>query len=1042
MPLDLSTLSLGQIGHISVGSNVHLLLSSLEQLGGAVVLSGDGAITGTGNTLLFEGITQASTLTATNSDGSIIRGASRVESITASDGTSLIIGNDGNNYIQGTHASEVIVGGGGADIIKGSDGNDTIFGDLKVFSSGTTANASDEVVAESGVIANELVNGLGGVAGFGEGVLHVNDDGYTSPIDITPVFGESGLDFFGTNYNSLYVNNNGNITFSSGLSTYTPGVISAGTNMPIIAPFWADVDTRGSAPNTPTLGGTSTGSNRVWYDLDEVNGVFTVTWDDVGYYSGRTDKLNAFQLQLIDQGEGQFDIVYRYEDINWTTGNASGGSGGLGGTIARAGYSAGNSYDYYELPASGNQGAILALDETGPYSFHVTNGIALEDTDDDTITGGKGNDIVIGGEGDRDVAVFSGNFGEYDVLTEGNMIRVVDKVALRDGIDTLFSDVEVMRFLDDDIETAPYFVQEMVSTVDILHSIDNLSLSQTALDTNGTAAVIETEGTGGYYKLFFALSSAAYVHVDELNDYPGMYESSNNFGEKTLDYLKASGLVALDYSDFESYDFQETGDVKFRDGYFVSIGTEPVSLSIDVNSEAALPNIVQGFVGFDLASSANELSGDLETVSVATVYRSEDALFLTFRGTDSLADAYDDAFDMQGHYDRYSPLFDAVEGYVSDSNNRVETIYVSGHSLGGQMAMMYMARHPDSNVNYEAVTFEAANKLNEAGNPLVDFTGDQRFLNFEINGDHVPDLGVLTSSDVVRGNYGLTIHMNYQDAPFGSSHKMGYLATGFDSVAQTIEGLTVDDDIRLYVDQKNEGLIETEVLSTLMLSSLIPPDLLSDSIDNAVYLEVIRSNEVYFRGGLNRLAEFQANGNATNIVEAVQKIAVEDQGELLLSGYDISFSWGNNSSDNGTLILNQFPNSSGTEEYIVPQSDVRAVVASNNRGVTADDFDINASDADKGVIVIGNDGANKLFGSSHADILVGSGKKDFLFGGDGDDFLYGSDYSDVRLLAPVNDFNLTSAGIHALTDSSSRNFIDDVSYLAGGLGKRHSIWLK
>jgi Ca2+-binding RTX toxin-like protein len=233
----------------------------------------------------------------------------------------------------------------------------------------------DAVISTS----NALVNNLGGAAGFGENVLPVNDDGSTLAIDITSVFGPDGLDFFGIDRTFLYINNNGNITFASSLSSYTPSFIT-GSGNPIIAAFWADVDTRGQGA-LPTPGGNSMGTNRVYYDLDAENQVFTVTWDDVGYYSSATNLLNAFQLQLVDRGGGNFDIVLRYESINWTTGTASGGSGGLGGTVARMGYSAGNGADYFELPASGNQSAVLALDSTpgntghnGVYIFSVQNG--------------------------------------------------------------------------------------------------------------------------------------------------------------------------------------------------------------------------------------------------------------------------------------------------------------------------------------------------------------------------------------------------------------------------------------------------------------------------------------------------------------------------------------------------------------------------------------------------------------------------------------------------------------------------------------------
>lgn len=223
--------------------------------------------------------------------------------------------------------------------------------------------------------ATPLINGLGGPAGFGEYVLPRNDDGSSSEIDISSVF-PNGLNFFGTTYYSLYVNNNGNITFTDPLWVYTPEGI-AGINIPIIAPFWADVDTRGGVVS-PTPGGTSTGSNLVYWDLDTTNHIFTVTWDDVGYFDEHTSPVNAFQLRLIEAGPspGDFDIEFIWEDINWTTGDASGGTGGLGGFVARAGWSAGDTVHFFEIPQSGNQDAMLNLDNNPGYMrWEVRNGI-------------------------------------------------------------------------------------------------------------------------------------------------------------------------------------------------------------------------------------------------------------------------------------------------------------------------------------------------------------------------------------------------------------------------------------------------------------------------------------------------------------------------------------------------------------------------------------------------------------------------------------------------------------------------------------------
>jgi hypothetical protein len=187
---------------------------------------------------------------------------------------------------------------------------------------------------------------------FRANTLSANDDGSTSSVGI-------GFDanFFGVNYNQLFVNNNGNVTFNSRLSTFTPfGIVNAST--PIIAPFFADVDTRGS------------GSGLVSYGNGIVDGrnAFGVNWPAVGYFPVAVNRLNTFQLILVDRSDissGDFDIEFNYDQIQWETGGASGGSGGLGGSSARAGYSNGAGTSF-ELAGSGVNGAFL---DNGPNSL-------------------------------------------------------------------------------------------------------------------------------------------------------------------------------------------------------------------------------------------------------------------------------------------------------------------------------------------------------------------------------------------------------------------------------------------------------------------------------------------------------------------------------------------------------------------------------------------------------------------------------------------------------------------------------------------------
>jgi Ca2+-binding RTX toxin-like protein len=229
-----------------------------------------------------------------------------------------------------------------------------------------------------------LMGGLGGATGYGENLVDRGDDNSTPAVGIDTVFA-NGLNFFGHTYHSLFVNNNGSVSFGNAVGAYTPTTITGG-GTPLIAPFWADVDTRldTSAPIAPA-------GPQVVYDLDTAHHVFTATWPGVDYFNVGADshapKGDFFQLQLYDRGGGgagtgnDFDIVFRYQSLQWTTGDASGGSSGLGGTPAHGGWTAGNGTNFEEVPGSGNQNSMLALPGTpgntgvqGMWVYQVRNG--------------------------------------------------------------------------------------------------------------------------------------------------------------------------------------------------------------------------------------------------------------------------------------------------------------------------------------------------------------------------------------------------------------------------------------------------------------------------------------------------------------------------------------------------------------------------------------------------------------------------------------------------------------------------------------------
>ena len=180
--------------------------------------------------------------------------------------------------------------------------------------------------------------------GFDQQTLDRNDDGSTGlvPLPFT-------INFLNNSESALYVNNNGNVTFDQASYYYTPGNL-ASTKVKMIAPFWADVDTR-----SPSPGAVEYGTNNV-----DGHSAFGVDWVNVGYYATHANKLLSCQLVMIDRSDnapGDFDMEFNYSQVQWEAGSASGGSNGLGGYSARAGYSDG--ITAYELSGSGVNGAFL-----------------------------------------------------------------------------------------------------------------------------------------------------------------------------------------------------------------------------------------------------------------------------------------------------------------------------------------------------------------------------------------------------------------------------------------------------------------------------------------------------------------------------------------------------------------------------------------------------------------------------------------------------------------------------------------------------------
>ncbi len=457
-------------------------------------------ITVTGDDLIVEVTTPTHfTIDAVNVEIVQVFGGSGADMIDASASLLpvLLSGGAGNDTLIGGAGDDTLLGGTGADHMAGGPGNDVYTVDNPndvvteqpgqgidaIYSSVSytlpdnveqlylgpgnltgTGNAENNLISVADPsIYNSLFNQSGGIgtgggvvtAGFdNSGTLAPNDDGSTGAVSLG-----FSINFFGNDFSSVYVNNNGDVTFQSALGTFTPFALNGATANPIIAPFFADVDTRGVAPGV---------ANSVTYGTGTFAGhaAFEVTWDQVGYFGEHTDKVDTFQLILVDRpdvGTGNFDIYFNYGQIQWETGDASGGTNGLGGTSAAVGFSGGSgdpgtNYQFAGslVPGSfldGGPNALVANTNdgvAGQYLFEVRDGVTIASSGisgdltlyglggDDTLIGGTGNDTLVGGTGADTLTGGGGsNTFAYDGPGDGGAVAANGAATVPPGGDTL-----------------------------------------------------------------------------------------------------------------------------------------------------------------------------------------------------------------------------------------------------------------------------------------------------------------------------------------------------------------------------------------------------------------------------------------------------------------------------------------------------------------------------------------------------------------------------------------------------------------------------
>jgi len=445
-------------------------------------------------------------------------------------------------------------------------------------------------------------------SGYDASVVARGDD--TSNLVVNLPF---AMNWNGTNYTQIYINMNGNCTFGSGYTGYNPSTSLAATNRNIMAPFWADVDTRNTAASQVTYSTTTAGS------IPQVDGrnAFFVNWVNVARYNNQSTPTNSFQLVLVDRsdtGPGNFDFIYNYDQVTWDIATAA------SSYKARAGW--GFAGTGFELPGSGVTGGSTStlLDSSDPatsliqnslnsggqpgrYVFQVRNGQApnvppqlsvtdrtLEGNAANSYVGYTGTGDVVAADSDGSIASLTSDMpsplplGITDVTwtatdDRGSVATAVQRVTVQDTTapdnPTLTSPTHAIGVWTDD----PDITAEAAGATDVCSGVAGMSYSWSSgsPETPDTTPDASTESPGApgedvtIYEQTFPTAAwpsadwererlagvgdpATYLRMSDVGSYAELWTNANNT-RRTFGFYRDFDLAGytaatLSYSDY------------------------------------------------------------------------------------------------------------------------------------------------------------------------------------------------------------------------------------------------------------------------------------------------------------------------------------------------------------------------------------------------------------------------------------------------------------------------------------------------------------
>ena len=486
-------------------------------------------------------------------------------------------------------------------------------------------------------------------------------------------------------------------------------------------------------------------------------------------------------------------------------------------------------------------------------------------------------------------------------------------------------------------------------------------------------------------------------------------------------------------------------------------------------------------VGVDwFEDTNNDMSNGYYTNANAAAFvaQSSDAVVIAFRGTNDNAEQhspnenindetnivhpdndqwgvpFSDDTNMQAHYDLFSPLLNALNDYV-DNNSDITKVYVTGHSLGGAMAINYLNEH-FGNTKYQGITFAApafttTNGDNEHARKRFD--KNSQLLQIEIDKDPVPATNLLLErpGDLVK-----FVGDQTRDTPdlFGAfntdNHSMDYYRQITDSIDPTSWSriLTEGGDQSVFIGARsgpNFDAIEsrnspedfdTDFIVDGRLSGL--NTVFDDGNDELKDLPLEAYNIYYGGRGEDKLTggegdELMLGGSGNDILKGLignDRLFGDAGNDMLHGGFLL---------DSGAYIDHLY-GGLGDDTYVIyHRNDVIHENSGNGTGVDTVQSFLSTSytlpahvenlilmstkgDAignELGNTLTGNDSKNTLKGMGNIDILDGKGGKDILIGGEGADQLSGGEGKDTFKLENITDSGIGAGNRDVILDFST-----------------------